>query len=148
MYLGELMEEKRGILSHFSGIIRLIAFIVLLVILLFFVFRWVANRRAENRAEQAVKTAVNSTNKEKESNTTDQKKTEQQTDQKGQKVENQGVVEIPSGVSDSDAPAPTTSKVPSAGIGEDILLTTFFISFSAYLVAKNYTLYKQTKSLV
>ena len=73
------MEEKRSVLSHFSGIIRLIAFIVLVLIVLFFVFRWVSNKRAENRAEQAVKTATSSNSAEvKESNTTKEKEAEEQ----------------------------------------------------------------------
>ncbi len=138
------MEEKRGTISHFSGIIRLIAFIVLVVILLFFVFRWAANRRAENRAEEAVKTAVNHEDEEDQSTDATKKEDEQN---KQNTEETQGIVEVPGGVAESEATTPTAS-VPSAGMGEDVMLTAIFASFAMYLTVKNNSLHKQLKQLV
>lgn len=140
------MEEKRGTLSHFSGIIRLIAFILLVVIILFFVFRWASNRRAEQRAEEAVKTAVTQEEKPEEANTEEAPtEVESSTDEaKPAESGTAGVVEVPSGVEESDTPAPSAG-VPEVGMAEDALLSTFFISTAVYLIVKNHHLQKQLK---
>lgn len=142
------MEEKRGTLSHFSGVIRLIAFIVLVIIVLFFIFRWAANRRAEQRAEEAVKTAVNQEEKPG-GGATEEAPTEVESSAEGTKPAESsapGVVEVPSGVAESDTTAPST-RVPSVGMAEDAIVTAGFISVAVYLMVKNRHLQKQLKGL-
>ena len=118
------MEENRARFGHFSGIFRLIVFIILFIIIIFFVIRWVAGRRAENTARQA--------------------KTDKKQD------EAIGVTEVPSGISDSEAEnsgsTSNHSAVPSAGIGEDILATTFMISISSFLIVKNLQIKSKLKT--
>lgn len=144
---GGFMEENRARFGHFSGIFRLIVFIILFIIIIFFVIRWVAGRRAENTARQA---ALTSQEKAK----SDEKKTDKSNEKttKTDKKEDEaiGVTEVPSGISDSEAensgPKTNHSAVPNAGIGEDILATTFMISISSFLIVKNLQIKSKLKT--
>ena len=133
------MEEKRGILSHFSGVVRLILFIILIIALLFLVFRWVGNRRAEKRAQEVVQTTKSKDEKAEDKS---------QPSDNGQDV---GVVEVPSGVADSNISKPSTTptqgttKVPTVGMKEDLLITTGFICFIVFLLVKNRNLVNKLK---
>ena len=138
------MEERRGTLTHFSRIIRLIAFIILVLIILFFIFRWVASRRAEQRAEQAAKTAVTSGNREK----TKSDKNSEQKKPESTSGNSTNIVEVPSGVADSDTSKPDNvtqpnQSVPATGTSFDILAVAIFLSVSIYLLVRNNILRQQ-----
>ena len=138
------MEEKRGITTYFTGVVRLIVFIVLVIVLIVFGVRWASNRRAERKAEEVVKTAQeskkeNSENKSKESLKTNGSPVE--SGDVGSKV-----TQMPSGVSDSSAPLAANQPVPSAGIGDSILLSTAGLSATAYLLVKYRQSSKHLKS--
>lgn len=47
------MENNRGTTSHFIGIIRIVALIILIAIIAFFIIRWARARQDTNQSRQA-----------------------------------------------------------------------------------------------
>lgn len=131
------MENNRGILSHFGGIIRLVIFIILLALITFFIVRWIRNRGETNRAQEASQGAVSDTADESVDQDTSKNTTK---DDSSKPVGTQ----IPSGIADSGSGASTTTQtVPEAGIGTNVLITTVLLSLITYLGTKNFAFGRQ-----
>ena len=134
------MEQSGNIIQRFSGLIRLAVFIIFVLALLILTIRWISNRRATQRAEQAVKTAVKPDEAQKSKEDGDQKSG---VAEKSQPDNSPVEVTIPSGISEEsevDDKSSATS-VPNAGI-EDVVMPTFMISIIVYLFVLNSNLKK------
>lgn len=129
------MEEKRGIFTHFSGLIRIAVAVLLLIILTFFLIRWAQQRQGTSK--QAEKVAAET----KEKDTKNAKETQKSDDNTAEPVP------MPRGVADSEIspPAPTTAAVPSTGVDSTIIATLVFASITAYLACQQHV-YRQERA--
>ncbi len=122
------MENRKGLLTHFGGIIRIIILIVSVAVITFFVVRFFRNRAATRTAEQSAQ--VSQTDKQKDSS--NEKKTEANDSGAGSSATNDSnEATIPSGVaegSDSDE----TSTMPAVGMGLNMLGVAFALSAVTY----------------
>lgn len=141
------MEERQGISAYLGGIVRIIIFIVLIILLAFFVVRFVQNRRASERAEQAVSTTQRSSENQRETRDAadaNGRDTEGVQDENGATDAGSRDLEgtdqdIPSGVADGDTtPSTGPRAIPEAGMGGQAVLTALLLSSVAFLVVKNY----------
>jgi|GEM_PF-6666738 len=132
------MEEKRGLLTYFTGIARLILFIILLAIITFFVVRWVRARQDTKAAQQAAQ--GQNTQKDVTTKTGAEKPpTNSQTQPNSEKpATNHSApsVEVPGGIADGGSPSRGNQKVPNAGIEVSIMLTALMMSVSTYSFVK------------
>ena len=149
------MEEKRGIFTYFTGIARLILFIILLAIITFFVVRWIRARQDTKVAQRAAQGQTNQ-GAQKDSNT--ETKTDKKSDTNespvGSQSENgtnksttgQGApaVEVPGGVADSNASPSGNQKVPNAGMESSLAVTAVMISLCVYSLIR----FTQSRAIV
>lgn len=53
------MEKNNGTVSHFTGVIRIVAFVIIIAVVAFFGIRWIRGRQDTNRANQAISSQQN-----------------------------------------------------------------------------------------
>ena len=131
------MEEKRGLLTYFTGIARLIVFIVLLAIITFFVVRWIRARQDTRVAQQAAQgqgTRAEAKDESKNEKSGAPVTGDQRDENESNAATNGGApaVEVPGGVADSDIPSSGPRSVPNAGIESSLALTALMISLTTY----------------
>jgi flagellar biosynthesis/type III secretory pathway M-ring protein FliF/YscJ len=113
------MENRKGLLSHFGGIIRMIILIICVAIIAFFVIRFVRSRGA-SQTPQLTQVSQN------ESGTNTQNK---------EPGSGGGASSIPGGVSEGDE-ADETSRIPEVGMGFDAAFIAVVLSLGAYLIVR------------
>lgn len=137
------MEERKGITTYFGGMVRFVIVLALIILLGFFLVRFVQNRRATERAEQAVGTTIDepaNNNTEQERGSDENNPTDDQDD--SSQGENDVADEserddIPRGVAEVDqTPSTGPGAIPEAGISENILLSIVFLSTITFLLVK------------
>ncbi len=133
------MEDNRGTISHFAGIIRIIAAVIITLCLIILFVRWANSRRqageiAEKSANQSSQTE--STKSKSESSPKNDKSTDsdRQTASSGSS--------IPSGVDDTRTSRSKTSNVPATGINLPALYI-MMLTATTYLVTYNHQLKRQ-----
>ncbi len=131
------MEEKKGLLSHFGGLIRFIVFLILLGVVAFLVVRWAGNRQSAKQAQEAAQTGQKSP----------PEGTSQAPDESTEPTTPTTTTPatVPSGIADSSAPTPGSehSSMPNTGMESDVVITTVLLSSIVYLFSINRK-YKQT----
>ena len=133
------MEKSRAALSHFGGIIRLVVLIVLIAIVAFFVITFMRNRHGVKTAERASQQVASETD-------SSSKKEPASGDESV--AENDDEPVIPSGIAEGDSPASaTTSSVPAAGMGIDMVFTASILALVAFFYAKNKQLTAELQQL-
>ncbi len=136
------MENNRGLLTHFSGIIRIVIIIIAIAILAFFVIRFMQNRQSTRTADQATQTTqeetqgANNDQAEERAGSGGVARDEENRDQNNS--DESSVATVPGGVAESDVvPNTGPQAIPEAGTGEDILITGVLLSVSVFLFSKN-----------
>lgn len=133
------MEEKSGIASYFGGIIRLVIFVVLLVLIAFFVVRFVQNRRANDRADQAVNTTQQADENEGEA-TQDSREAGDTPSSDATIDSREAETDIPTGVADRSggqrSGSSSVDSVPETGIEANAALTAVLFGAIAFLYTK------------
>ncbi len=126
------MEDKRGVFSHISGIIRLVTFIILVVLLVFFVVRIVRSRQSAQRAREAVKVAEQSEKTGSGGQKDDQQSSQ---DDRSDSASSGNSSQIPSGIAESDLGQPTAEngRLPAAGTDMSIVVTSAAIMVLTYV---------------
>lgn len=126
------MDEKQGSLTHFSGLIRVVVVVLIVLVLGFFFVGWASNRRAAVEVKNDSATKVSSESKTKES-----------ADTEGKSPASTEDAQIPSGIADSEAtpdtPSPSRgpSAVPEVGMDINVLLTVSMLVVGTYLLHTN-----------
>lgn len=128
------MENHKGMLSHFGGVIRLIILIVCIAIIAFFVIRFVQSRGVNHRSQSQSTQVVEKKDKE---NTPD----EEGASRTKQESEEGGAQGIPSGISEGTDMA-ETNRVPEVGMGFNVLLVAVCASLLTYVAV--YTIQRRT----
>lgn len=128
------MEDRRGIFSHISGIIRLVAFVILLMLLVFFVVRIIRSRQSAQRARETVKVAEQS-NKTDDGRKADDQQSSQDASGSGS---SSSTSQIPSGIAESNLDQPTekNSQLPAAGTDLNVVATTVAIMVLTYVTVQ------------
>lgn len=128
------MEDRRGILLYVAWIMRIIAVVLLAALLIFFVIRVVRNRQASNTAEQAVKTATNAPDSNKQTGAHDSTNKDSNSSDKSQSdQDSSSTLEIPGGVADSEITSKDGSSLPDAGMNpQTVLLATVILCSLTY----------------
>lgn len=93
-------EKKAGVFSHFSSVLRFVAFLLLIAVVTFFVVRWVQNRQDVKEAQKAAGTSQRK-NSDSDKNADEGESTVD-------------VSKLPSGVADSNA-QPDQNKPSGSG---------------------------------
>lgn len=122
------MENNRGAVTHFTGIIRIVAFVVLIAIMAFFAIRWI-------RSSQRVDDGKQGASSQERAGNTDSGVT---TDGGGE-----GIVSEPerdtedttTQTEEQQTNTAVTSEIPQVG-AEDVLLSTITLSILAYAVVR------------
>lgn len=126
------MDKKQGSLTHFSGLIRIVVVVLIILVLGFFFVRWASNRRAAVEVNNDSATKVSRESKPQESADSQEKSPASTED-----------AQIPSGIADSEAtpdtPSPNTgpSTVPEVGMDANVLLTVSMLVVGTYLLHTN-----------
>lgn len=137
------MEENRGLLTHFSGLIRLIIGVIIVVIVAFLLIRAIGNRNDAKKAEEATTQSQQKDEKESQSSGTTQTKDIVEGDPSTDRAST-GAADVatpdesteetvPRGIADGLA---STGPLPETGLGADVLMTTLLSSTAIYLFLK------------
>lgn len=126
------MEDKRRVFTHFTGIIRLIAFIALVSIVAFFAVRWIQSRADSRRAQEAIRTAQNEKEKNKQSESDSDRSS--QTSGDGVSTQDSSSSQtVPSGIADSDVvDINRGQELPDAGMDSSAILVAIILSLGTY----------------
>lgn len=137
------MEENRGLLTHFSGLIRLIIGVIIVVIVAFLLIRAIGNRNDEKKAEEATTQSQQKDEKESKSSGTVQTKDTVENDPSTDRTSTSNTdaatsdespdETVPKGVADGLA---STGPLPETGLAIDVLITTLLSSTAIYLYLK------------
>lgn len=133
------MDEKKGTISHFAGIIRIIAAVIITMCLIVLFVRWANSRR------QASNVAQKSSNQSSQTESTKSKSTISPKDQKSTPGDRQTAstgATIPSGIDDTRSSDSKTSNVPVTGLNLPAAYI-IMLSATAYLVTYNQQLKRQ-----
>lgn len=130
------MENNRAAASHFTGIIRTVAFIVLIAIIAFFVIRWVRANQEVGQDNQETETVAQEA-AEEEANEAPIEEIENSTDSDGEETEgpvHSGTTEEDEETSSiSEALPGTTTEIPQVG-AEGVLLSAITVGGLAYAI--------------
>lgn len=124
------MENSKGTVSHFTGIIRMVAFVVLIAIIAFFAIRWIRAGQEVGRSQQDVSSEEQAVEGE-ESEATEESEEErviagvEDSNPVGTEEEREGSQTAPS----------VTSEIPQVG-AENALPLVFSISGLVYVAAR------------
>lgn len=127
------MENNRGTVSHFTVIIRVIAFVVLIAILAFFAIRWVRARQDTNRANQAVTSQNEAASQEdgEEAEDTEEKGNQSERSSGATQEEDSHQDQSPQDIANTGV---STEEIPQVGM-EDTLAMVLVVSGLAYATA-------------
>lgn len=131
------MEKKRGVVSHFGGVIRIIILIISVAVITFFVVRFVRNREAVRNAERSLggsQTQTKSDSKKSDQNNSG-KDSSSSDDSEGKGPESAA---IPSGISDDSVDDTASTHVPAAGMGTNMVTIAVFLGAMTYFIVKRY----------
>lgn len=147
------MEEKRGVLSHVSGIIRFVVFILVIILLAFFVVRWARDRQTDNSSTETNTTSQNSEteseanrdSEDEDSNGVTSTPEEDATDES----DNEDESTTPSGIADGgdELGSGAISSVPSTGLSLNSVMTIALFAITTYLVVKKRQYSKEISNL-
>ncbi|MBP9738641.1 hypothetical protein KBD20_03060 [Candidatus Saccharibacteria bacterium] len=129
------MEDKRGAISHFSGIIRIVIFAILAILLVVLFTRWAISRRESNKSAQNV--TESSQKEDSKTATTENNSSGSESEESKSNTE---TTTIPSGIAESTAEPEPGTRVPNAGIGTNIAITIAMLTAITYLLIYNRTL--------
>lgn len=129
----EIMENRRGILTHFSTLIRIVVILVLAVIIIFFAVQFFRNRQASQKAERV---SQDSSQVSRSDDSQDETR-----DTEGQDSARESG-DVPSGIADGDSSdgassgsVAAPSALPGAGIDGGILLLGVALMAGTYFLA-------------
>jgi cytoskeletal protein RodZ len=143
------MEEKRSFISRFSGLIRFILGLVIVIIVAFLLVRFISGRQDTKNAEEASQQTSSESSKEdtsssdtsnSDSSTSSSSDSSESSSSSSSSNENSDDVQIPSGIADT-GPS-TVGSVPEAGMGS----STAMIAVFAGLAAFTFTKYRQSRA--
>jgi cytoskeletal protein RodZ len=137
------MENRRGVLSHFGGIIRIIILIVSVAVITFFIVRFFRNREATRTAQQSTQVAQN----QGKHNTSDESRSDDSTDHESDNTESSNSSEsvaIPSGVAEG-GDGDETSVLPAVGMGYEAVLVSVLAGLVTYGVVFRTGLQKRSE---
>lgn len=129
------MENKRGALSHFSTLIRVIILILLAAIIVFFTVQFIRNRQATQRAQQAGRDTTRVAQDQKD----EKNETSGSSDEKSSTEES---ANTPSGIADGEQasgrvrPDVSTGSIPSVGTGSEIIFATLILMGTTYILMR------------
>ena len=132
------MEGKRGILSHFGTVIRVILLIIFVAIITFFVVKFIRDRQASRRTQQSTNQVAQSDVESKDAG----KNERGQVSDSNKQEDDEAKQAIPSGIADGEddresaVPGVGSTEVPAAGMGANILIITAFLSLATYAAAR------------
>ncbi len=127
------MEEKRGLFTSIGGVLRFLLGILIVIIVAFLLVRFITGRQDTKKSDQASRPSTQEVAKEDSKKTANNTGTEKSSDSSQDSGET-----IPSGVAESeDTPNEATSTdLPDAGMGSDILITSFALSVVTFMVVE------------
>lgn len=141
------MDENKAKLSHFVGIIRIVAILIVTLLVLILFVRW-ANSRREANEKAASNTNQTTQTKEPEPSSSSNKSSKSDSDKSTDVVvgtnTNTDTNSVPSGIDDSIKSSNSknsTTRVPETGISTPIV-SAFMLVTIVYLGAYNYQLKK------
>lgn len=137
------MEENRGLLTHFSGLIRLIIGVIIVVIVGFLLIRAIGNRNDAKKAEEATTQSQQKDEEATKSSNTAQTKDVVEDDPSTERAsttnnsavgsDNSPDETVPRGIADGLA---STGPLPEAGLASDMFVTAVLSSIAVYLFLK------------
>lgn len=133
------MEDNKGTISHFAGIIRIVAAVIITLCLIILFVRWANSRRQAGDVAQDSANQSSQTEKTK-SKTAISPKDDKSTDSDRQTASTGG--SIPSGIDDTKSADTKTTSVPETGLNLSALYIVM-LSVVTYLATYNRQLKRQ-----
>lgn len=127
------MDGKKGVISHFSGIIRIVAAVIIAICLIILFVRWANSRRQSNdsgRSNVDQSSQTQTQDKEESGLNTKDSSSDRQT------ASNDTSSTIPNGIDDSKSTGSNSNSVPATGINSTVLYT-ILLSLVSYLLVYN-----------
>ena len=137
------MEEKRGISTSIGGILRFLLGVLIVITVAFLLIRFITGRQDTKRTDQTNQSSGQELAKEDSKKTSDNNGTEKSSDNaQGSEAT------IPSGVDETEAKSNTdaSTDLPDAGMGSDILITSFALSVVTFMVVEGLRIRSKTTS--
>ena len=135
------MEEKRGLFSSIGGVLRFLLGVLIVIIVAFLLVRFITGRQDAKKPDQASQPSTQEVAKEGLKKTADSTSTEKSSDSsKG------GETTIPSGVAETEGSTDASSDLPDAGMGANILITSFALSLVTFVAVEGLRIRNKTAS--
>lgn len=123
------MEEKNGLFSSIGGVLRFLLGILIVIIVAFLLVRFITGRQDTKKSDQTNQPSTQEVAKEASKDEADNANTESSSDNTQDSEST-----IPSGVAEPKGDTDTSDDLPDAGMGSDILITSFVLSIVTFMV--------------